>query len=78
MKIDKWFHLYGRKDDIVFEEVPFEQLPSAETEIIHCKDCKNWDTTWHNDWLKNHHYCAIIDGARHANWYCADAERREE
>lgn len=30
MKIDKWFHLYGRKDDIVFEEVPFEKLPSAQ------------------------------------------------
>lgn len=30
MKIDKWFHLYGRKDDVVFEEVPFENLPSAE------------------------------------------------
>ncbi|MEE1200156.1 MAG: hypothetical protein U0L09_05850, partial [Christensenellales bacterium] len=22
MQIDKWYHLYGRKDDVVLEEVP--------------------------------------------------------
>ncbi len=22
MKIDKWYHLYGTKDEVVFEEVP--------------------------------------------------------
>lgn len=30
MKIDKWFHLYGRKDGIVLKEVPFEKLPSTQ------------------------------------------------
>lgn len=29
MKIDKYFHLYGRKDDVVFEEIP---APSAQPE----------------------------------------------
>lgn len=39
MKLDKYYHLYGRKDDVVFEEVPnpephwipvTERLPFAE------------------------------------------------
>ena len=53
-----------------------EQLPSAQPEIIRCKDCNNWDTTWQNDWAKNYHYCPVIDGVRNGDWYCADAERR--
>lgn len=31
MMIDKYFHLYGRKDDVVFEEIPKpEQRPHGE------------------------------------------------
>ena len=47
-----------------------------DTQIVNCKDCKNWDTTWQNDWAKNYHYCPLIDGIRNGDWYCADAERR--
>lgn len=47
----------------------------TQPEIIRCKDCKNWDTTWQNDWAKNYHYCPLIDGTRNGDWYCADAER---
>lgn len=47
-------------------------------EIVRCKDCKNWDTTWQNDWAKNYHYCPLIDGTRNGDWYCADGERRSE
>ena len=54
------------------------QLPSSQPEIIRCKDCKNLDTTWQNDWAKNYHYCPLIDGTRNGDWYCADAERRTE
>ena len=55
-----------------------ELMPTAEPEIIRCKDCKNWDTTWQNDWAKNYHYCPIVDGTRDGDWYCADAERRTD
>ena len=54
------------------------KLPSAQPEIIRCKDCKNWDTTWQNDWAKNYHYCPLVDGTRNGDWYCADAERRND
>lgn len=53
-------------------------LPSAQPEIIHCRDCKNWDKTWTNNFLPNYHYCPMVDGVRKDNFYCADAERREE
>jgi len=53
-------------------------LPSAQTEIVRCKNCKNWDTTWNDGWAKNYHYCPIIDGTRNGDWYCADAERKTD
>ena len=50
----------------------------AQPEIIRCKDCENWDTTWQNDFPPNYHYCPLIDGPRPGDWYCADAERRTD
>lgn len=54
------------------------ELPSAQSEIIHCRDCKNWDKTWINNFSPDYHYCPMVDGVRKDNFYCADAERREE
>ena len=54
-----------------------KELPSAQPEIIRCKDCKYWDTTWQNDYAPNYHYCPMIDGTRRNDFYCAYAERRE-
>ena len=50
---------------------------STQPEIIRCKDCKYWDTTWQNDYAPNYHYCPMIDGTRRNDFYCAYAERRE-
>ena len=52
-------------------------MRSAQPDIIRCKDCKYWDTTWQNDCAPNYHYCPMIDGTRRNDFYCADAERRE-
>ena len=54
-----------------------EKLPSVDVvEVVRCKDCKHWDTTWESDWTKSYHYCPFIDGTSTGDWYCADAERR--
>lgn len=53
-------------------------LPSAQPEIIRCKDCKYWDTSWQNDYAPNYHYCPNVDGTRRDDFYCADAERRTD
>ena len=65
-------------DDLISQLTAIEDLPSVEPEIIRCKDCNNWDTTWQNDWAKDYHYCPVIDGVRNGDWYCADAERRND
>lgn len=46
--------------------------------VVRCKDCKNWDTTWQNDYAPLYHYCPMIDGTRRNDFYCADAERRSD
>ena len=51
---------------------------SDVVEVVRCKDCKHWDTTWESDWTKSYHYCPFIDGTSTGDWYCADAERRED
>lgn len=52
------------------------RFPPAQPEIIRCKDCGHWDTTWQNDFAPNYHYCPLVDGTRSGDFYCADAERR--
>ena len=46
------------------------------TDLVRCKDCEHWDTTWQNDFAPNYHYCPLIDGTRRDDFYCADAELR--
>lgn len=47
------------------------KLPSAQPDIIRCKDCKWWDK-----YGENHGYCMRV--RRWGEYFCADAERREE
>ena len=61
-------------------------LPSAEPKIIHCKDCKWWDSVTgktgychaaKHGYYSTHweiHICRTYDG----EFYCADAERRTD
>lgn len=51
-------------------------LPSAQPEIIRCRDCKHWDKTWTNNWSPDYHYCPKIDEVRKGDFYCRYAERR--
>ena len=52
-----------------------EKLPSAQSEIIRCKDCAHWHREWSTE--KNCRYCTMIDNCTGREFYCADAERRE-
>ena len=47
-------------------------------EIVKCKDCENWDTTWQNDSAPNYHYCPMMDGSYSGDFYCGKAERRND
>jgi hypothetical protein len=66
---------FTAKCEHAIEDAPTIQ---PEPQIIYCKDCENWDTTWTNDFSPNYHYCPMVDGVRKEDWFCADAERRTE
>lgn len=59
MKIDKYFHMYGTKDDIRFEEVTAvgwipcsERLPEkAGRYLVTCTKWGAWEVDW-NIWYK--------------------------
>ena len=48
------------------------RLPSAQPEIIRCKECKYWFDI--DDGRQKHRMCADF----FAEWFCADAERRTD
>ena len=66
------------KDGVQVVLYMLSNQPTIQPEIIRCKDCKYWDTTWQNDYAPNYHYCPMIDGTRRNDFYCAYAERKEE
>ena len=54
-----------------------EQLPSAQPEIIRCKDCKDYQTDWETSY-PNRHYCATMDSTMPEDGFCSYAERRTD
>ena len=85
-----------------FDSIPMEQtteilllrkdlrdLPSAQPEIIRCKDCKHWipydwmfSEVWQSkniaDYPEDEIGCKYCDMSMKANDYCSRAERRED
>lgn len=51
-----------------------EHLPSAQPEIIHCKDCKWWD----KQDLSLQGRCALLGIRPTGGWFCANADMRGE
>ena len=52
-------------------------IPTADViEVVRCKDCKYWDTTWKTR-ADFHYYCPMIDSVTDGDFYCADGERRD-
>ena len=49
-------------------------LPSAQPEIIRCKDCKYWHNAPVSDGYDSCEKDALL---RHDDFFCAEAERRE-
>ena len=53
-----------------------EKLPSAQPEIVRCKDCKHRASYWGNCRLleEKYHQSVLVDG----NSFCSMAERRTD
>ena len=52
-----------------------KDLPSAQPEIIRCRDCKYSDENWRRVSVK---WLPCMDIRAPSNWFCGSAERREE
>ena len=50
-------------------------LPSAQPEIIRCKDCKYRDENWRRVSVR---WLPCMDVRTGSNWYCGSAERGEQ
>ena len=74
--IDEIKEIYEWHDNVTKERIieHFKQLPSAQPEIIRCKDCKHYNG-------ENRDICCpLADYAQSkcgADWFCADGERKE-
>ena len=86
--IDTLFELYEYQMDIdpteaadlvrqgiYLAEKKIEQLPSAEPEIIRCKDCKYQDENWRRVSVR---WLPCMDVRTGSNWFCGSAERRTD
>ena len=74
-------------DDLISQLMAIEALPSAQPEIIRCKDCRWWDkygdgthgycmAAKHGHWST--HWEISIRRTYDGDWFCADAERSED
>ncbi len=63
-----------------------EELPSAQPEIIRCKDCKHQEKFWHGDKRRKDggyyiYGCELAEGYSHVcldDDFCSRAERRSD
>lgn len=55
-----------------------EKLPSAESEIIRCKDCKWCREHYDTDGNAPYWVCTNWDGGTDADGFCHEAERRTD
>ena len=72
-----------RKDTVIirnaggyFGTIPSEVTPSAQPEIVRCKDCKYGEQDEVGRWFCRSLGCQI--GNEDGSGYCADAERRTD
>jgi hypothetical protein len=67
-------------DEALYDEMTGQMAmkPKVVGRLIRCSDCEHWDRTWTNDFAPNYHYCPMVDGTRKDDFYCADAEERED
>lgn len=70
-----WGTDHGVMDsDVIYETL--EELPSAQPEIIRCKDCKWFKLSSYN--TLGIHICQKFSGVRGEHDFCSRGERRED
>ena len=70
-----WIKFDTEKDKNRFIHLVRDIAPSAQTEIIRCKDCKYNDYNWRRMSVR---WLSCMDVRTGSNWFCGSAERLEE
>lgn len=80
MKIDKYFHLYGRKDDVVFEEIPAPEQRKTGKWIGYNTEQEGWKRTDGSPVFMSCSECngfVLNNGSAHWN-YCPNCGAKME
>lgn len=56
-------------------ELGLKSVPTAQSEIIRCKDCKYRDENWRRVSVR---WLPCMDMRTGSNWYCGSAERGKQ
>lgn len=67
--------VFTKNSDSIGKQI-LDRIPSAQPEIIRCKDCKWGAQDEVGRWFCRSLGCQI--GNEDGSWYCADAERRTD
>ena len=59
------------------EKCIFKPFKQFQTELIRCKDCKDYQTDWEIPYYPNRHYCATMDSTMPEDGFCSYAERKD-
>lgn len=74
-----WYDEDGYESDDDYKRECITELingvPSAQPEIIRCKDCKYQDENWRRVSVR---WLPCMDMRTGSNWYCGYAERRTD
>lgn len=47
--------------------------------VVRCGECRIWDKHWIPNYSRdNEHFCPFLGIVTHADWFCADGEKRAE
>lgn len=59
-------------------ETWLEYAPTVDAvPVVHCRDCKYWDTFPSSTLAPDHHECKRIRIHTTAEWFCAAGERKD-
>ena len=71
----RWQWSNGFNTALTAVGIDLKKLPSAQPEIIRCKDCKYRDENWRRVSVR---WLPCMDVQTGNNWYCGSAERGEQ
>lgn len=81
LAIDRYYHPYSKQKTIPVSELVdiIKLLPSAQSEIVRCGECKWWNFAPDNTMLPDWHGCRYYGARMHTRVedFCSRGERRE-